>query len=782
MISARGAFLRGLGLGILAVSQPLYSLLSSQPGFFAARGADAGDILAVCFLALLPALNWGVAAAVGAALGKGEAAESFSAGAAAALLTAQATTALPGPVWAVACTVAAMAASSAARRERAREFLTWASAAAVMFPFIFLARAPWPGAAHVPPAPAGGSSTTRVVFVVLDEFPLATLLGADGAVDPLWFPSFARLSRESAWYREARSPSDDTFKALPALLTGSYPKPPKAPWHRDYPSNLFTLLAATHLLQVTETHTSLCPPALCRPSRPPPAARLVGLAVDMSVLFAHRCAPRTWGRALPSISHSWKGFHGAGSEFSWDALNAEAGESFVGRVGVFKRFAEAAALPGRPTLFFLHTMLPHPPWVTLPSGALIFNPNEPIVLGDGGREDRWEKDADVVSAAWQRHILQARATDRLLGALTDALKRSGLWEDTLLVVAADHGAAFRPGARRRALTPETAGEVIPVPLFVKFPGDGPRGPQNRVASLVDVLPTVLETQGIAVPEDIDGTSLLSPGRPPEVVDKGGARHPASAGWAEARREGDRRRKLLGDGRRPDALYRLGPAGTAVGRLASQLRRSKSAPCSAKLDQALFSPTPYSKAYVSGRVDCPNGVAGRRAVLAVIDGTVVSAGVTGPFHGTNDAPLRLMLPEDSLNETAPLELFLASGTGAEVEVTPLTTASGATWRLQGGALVCTDGRQAALGKPRSGARSPAANAKDVVVLKGDSRDEPGGNPAEEVVVLGASGSVFSSAPDLSSGRFDFALPRDVAEADGALRVFGIRGGKAWEILE
>lgn len=759
MSSPAGAFLRGLGLGILAVSQPLYSLLSSQPGFFAARGADAADIVAVCLLALLPALIWGAAAALA-----GEAGESISACAAAALLTAQAASALPGPVWVAACAVAAIAASAAIRRERAREFLTWASAAAALFPILFLAQAPWPGA-FVPPAAAGGSRATRVVFVVLDEFPLATLLGTDGAVDPLWFPSFARLSEEGAWYREARSPSDDTFKALPAVLTGSYPRPPKAPWHRDYPSNLFTLLAATHLLEVTETHTALCPPELCRPSRPP--ARLAGLALDMSILFAHRCAPRTWSRALPSISHSWKGFHGGGREFSWETLNAGAGESYVGRVGVFKRFAQKAAQPGRPTLFFLHVMLPHPPWVTLPSGALIFNPNEPIVLGDGGREDRWQMDADIVSAAWQRHILQARATDRLLGELTDGLKKAGLWQETLLVVTADHGAAFRPGARRRELTPETAGEVVPVPLFIKFSGDGPRGPVDRVASLVDVLPTVLEAQGLAVPEGLDGSTLRSPGRPPELVDKSGARRPAAAGFADARRESDRRRKLLGDGRRPDALFRLGPAGAAVGRPAARLRRSKNAPCSAKLDQSLYSPTPYSKAYISGRVECPDGVAGHRAVLAVVDGVVVSAGVS--------TPLKLMLPEDSLQTGSTPELYLAWGGGADVEVAPLATSGGA-WRLEGKTLACTDGRQASVGKPRQGARSPATNAKDVVVLKGEAKD------AQEVVVLGEAGSVYSGAPERSSGRFDFALPRDLAGRHGHLRVFAVRGSEAWELLE
>lgn len=783
-----GAFLRGLGLGILAVSQPLYALLAAQPGFFAARAADSGDILAVALLALLPALNWGAVAALAAALGRGAAADAASAGLAAALLAGQGAASLPSPAWAAACLAAGAAAVWAARREPAREFLTWASAAALLLPCLFLLRAPWPGAAAPPLPAAAGAKPTRVVFVVFDEFPLATLLDRDGGVDPLWFPSFARLAREGAWYREARSPSDDTFKAVPTLLTGTYAKPPKAPWHRDYPRNLFTELAGTHRLSAVETHTALCPPELCRPRRPDAAARLAGLAEDLAVLFAHRAAPRAWASALPSVGHSWKGFRRGGEEFSWDALNAAAGESYLDRVGVFRRFAREAAAPGRPALHFIHTMLPHPPWVHLPSGAPAFTPNEPIVLGDRGREDRWEDDPDLVAAAWQRHILQARAVDRLLGDLLDGLKNAGAWEDALVVVAADHGAAFRAGGRRRALTPETAGEVVPVPLFVKYPGDGPRGPQERAASLADVLPTVLEVQGLPLPPGLDGTGLRGPGRPPEFIAKDGSRAPAVAGWKDARRESDRRRALLGDGRDPDGLYRLGPAGAAVGRSVAELRRANEPPCRATLHQSLIGATAYSKAYLSGSVECSGGNAGRRGVLAVVDGAVVAAGVTGPVDAGGAAPLRLMLPEEAVRTDAVPQLFLASGAGRKLEVATLI-ARGATWRLDPGALVSSEGRVCALGEPRAGARAAARAEKDVLVLTGDARRAREGRHADAVVVFKGGAFVFAGRPDRASGRFDFALPRDLAGGDGPLRLFGVSdpeagGGlpEAWELLE
>lgn len=776
--SPGGAFLRGFGLGVLAVSQPLYSLISAQPEFFAARGADAGDIACVAALALLPALAWGLAAASAVALGGGEAA---SAALAAALLAAQASAKLSAPAWSVACAGAALAASwslRGAHGPRARELLTWAALPAVLLPALFLARAPWPAPAAPPPPAAAGAKPTPVVFIVFDEFPLATLLGADGAVDALWFPAFARLSREAAWYREARSVSDDTFKAVPALLTGAYPKPPKAPWHRDYPDNLFTALAATHRLSVDESHTALCPPALCRPERPSLSARLAGLSGDLAVLYAHRSLPRFWAAGLPSVSHSWKGFAQGAGEFSWDALNAAAGETYVDRAGAFRRFAARAAAPGPPALHFLHTMLPHPPWVYLPSGALAFAPNEPIVIGDKGREDRWEAAPDLAAAAWQRHILQARFADRLLGELTDALKASGAWDGVLLVVAADHGAAFRPGARRRAWTPLTAGDIVPVPLFVKYPGDGPRGTDERPASLVDVLPTVLAVQNLSLPAGLDGSDLRRPGPYPEFMDTNGARRPVTTGWLLARDASDRRRALLGDGKTPAPLYRIGPAGRTVGRPAAALPRSERPPCEAKLHQALSVPTPYSKAYLSGSVACPDGPAGRRPVLAVVNGAAVAAGVLGAQTGRS-APLGLMLPEEALGTGATPELFIGSGEGAGLRFSPVTLAS-PVWRIENGALAAADGLSRRLGAPDAGALS-VKTLKDVLGLKGTARTGDG-QPAEAVVVFSGAEFVFAGTPDPDSGDFDFALPRDLAGEPARLGVYGVRGAEAWAILE
>src|ERR1700722_856020 len=99
--------------------------------------------------------------------------------------------------------------------------------------------------------------------------------------------------------------------------------------------------------------------------------------------------------------------------------------------------------------------------------------------------------------------------DAVVGRLLRQLKARGLYDGSVMAVTADHGESL--GAHGE----DTHGiflydETIHVPLLIKFPraaGAGNRL-ENRV-ELVDILPTLLQAAGIAVPEAVQGKSLLS---------------------------------------------------------------------------------------------------------------------------------------------------------------------------------------------------------------------------------------------------------------------------------
>lgn len=99
--------------------------------------------------------------------------------------------------------------------------------------------------------------------------------------------------------------------------------------------------------------------------------------------------------------------------------------------------------------------------------------------------------------------------DSALGGLLSHLRARGLYQGTLIAVMADHGEAL--GDHGEA----THGiflydETIRVPLLIKLPAERAAGKriEGRV-ELVDVLPTVLEAAGVAVPQEIQGQSLLA---------------------------------------------------------------------------------------------------------------------------------------------------------------------------------------------------------------------------------------------------------------------------------
>ena len=201
-------------------------------------------------------------------------------------------------------------------------------------------------------------------------------------------------------------------------------------------------------------------------------------------------------------------------------------------------------------LHFLHVLLPHKSWRYLPSGARYSD----TVGADaelGGLED-WTEDEWPVLQAEQRFLLQLQYTDELLGGLLDKLRAEGLYDDSLIVVAADHGVAFRAGDQRRDVTETNAADILSVPLFVKLPGQRRGEVDEAAARTVDVVPTIADAIGAEIPWEVDGVSLVGgrlPDRPIEMENlRGGGVELTAAEFTAALEDAlGRRVDSLGDG-------------------------------------------------------------------------------------------------------------------------------------------------------------------------------------------------------------------------------------------
>ena len=506
-----------LGLVALAVCQPLYDVLRDSPEFFVARNTSASTaLLAAAALGLgLPLVLLAVERAL-ARLSPAAATALFHAYVAVLVALVVHPGLRRGEVagpWAMAALSAAaggLVSMAAWRLAPVRQMLAALGPAAIVVPALFfgsrdvgdsLIRS---AASHPAPVLA---ATPPIVLVVFDEFPLLSLLQADGTIDAARYPHLAALSREATWFREATAVSSQTVWAVPAIASGRYPVELNAvPTLRYYPDNLFTLLAGRYEMFVFGRFLQLCPPEACHRDLEGPGDGPLPLLADLAVVWLHIVAPGPLAERLPPVVGDWMGFARAG-------LWRDDGRRRVrnDRGDEFARFL--AAMDARPArLYFLHSLLPHMPFEYVPSGRRYVGPDFQ------GRVERGaglflRVDRAYADAAQQRHLLQVGFVDTLVGRLVAHLRGLGVYDRTLLVVTADHGASYREGVSRRNPRDNNLADIIRVPLFVKLPGQRRGGPVDGVAESVDVLPTIAAALGMPLPFDADGRALLDPAAP-----------------------------------------------------------------------------------------------------------------------------------------------------------------------------------------------------------------------------------------------------------------------------
>jgi len=174
---------------------------------------------------------------------------------------------------------------------------------------------------------------------------------------------------------------------------------------------------------------------------------------------------------------------------------------------------------GLPTFLYVHTMDPHVPYAPPVPFNTMFDP-KPTASNPGvdPRTDYHEPlDRERFIAQYDGDIAYG---DQQFGRFIDELKKRGVYDDALIFFVADHGEEFQDHdgwLHGRSVFDE----LVHVPIIVKFPGG--RGAATRVKQMValsDVLPTVLESLELPVP---DPPAII--GRPLQRVAFGTAPEP-----------------------------------------------------------------------------------------------------------------------------------------------------------------------------------------------------------------------------------------------------------------
>ncbi len=703
-----------LALCGLAVAQPILDVFGRAPDVFVRAGAGRADIWwFAAIVALAPPVGLlAVEVAIAATAGERTRARAHLAivatlGIAIAVRSIRLALGWEGVALAAAAVAVGVAVAVLhARRPWFGQWLVFASFAPLVFAALFLF-----GSSASSLAGSGGSETATpvviatdtamrppVVLLVLDELPLVSLLDADGDLDRERFPGFASLADDSTWFRNTTTVATHTADAVPAILTGQLPGAESvAPVAAAHPDNLFRLLGNAYRFNVSELDTQLCAVPRCDHAHPDNAASVAVASADpsagsevVSTAAGDGASGRSGSPLRVLLGRARDEFGAMVALHDVDSLpQVEAERLTAASTTVPPATSTTAAVPvavgsatpttvarpieklptvqpGRfatwlgeldadvehPALDVLHITVPHNPWHLDASGTEYGFPEGALQLA-GSVRGNWSTDPGPSFAARQRHLLQVRYVDTLVTALRARLVELGTWDETLVVVTADHGAGFDPGGWVREWDPSNETNLLGVPLFVHGPGFEDGRVDDRPVQNIDIVPTIADVARIAVPWPLDGVSLRAlPSTPRTSHLLGATKHSA---YVRVEVDvADHLAVLLAaaagapsHGGDDLTILRSGPRGELIGASVDE-HRGDGSPGSVRIEypaDGLAGGSPARdaegivEAYVVGDVA---EVGAGRTVVAALDGTIAATASTWSEPG-HPARFALLLP-------------------------------------------------------------------------------------------------------------------------------------------
>lgn len=506
-----------------------------------------------------------------------------------------------------------------------------------------------------------------IVFVVLDELPTMSLLDGTGHIDEELFPNFAALAEQSTWFRNHTTIAPSTNQSLPAIVTGNEPRVGRPPLADYYPDSLFTYLGGSYEMAVQESLTSLCPTSICD--------RFDGGASSLRTAFSTG-ADILRRRLVPSDEDQAEEDQG---ELLSDTAADNKAVKFHDPVRI-TAFTDTLTATTTARLNFIHLELPHWKWEFVASGRR-YEDDDTYPRGTYSYAWGGEHAARVGRL---RHLAQLQYVDVALGQWLDAMHTSGLWDDAIVIVTADHGVSFTVGASLRAPSPDTLAEIMWAPLFVKGPGLAPGTISDRPTTQLDLLPTLADMLETPLPWESDGTSLLAPSTADparrRLLPGYGSTLPTDAdGYASVDGTVEYPRVLSGraqgSGPRDDLyLWRFGPYAELVGQAAEPLSVGDSGVLAtlARSPRRSFSPDDTSyEGYITGTVD---GAEVGQPLAVALNGTVVS--VTEVVALGSDTAFWALLPDTRFQEGENIiSLYTVSGPADDPTLARLTLTTG-----------------------------------------------------------------------------------------------------------
>jgi hypothetical protein len=335
---------------------------------------------------------------------------------------------------------------------------------------------------------ATASPSRPPVFIVyFDELSYSALLDDSGEIDAARYPAFARLGKESLHLTNATTNYLQTWMVLPHVFDATLAL------SEDYEVRFYE---QTH--RIDAFYADQCGSTItCRGVRYITLRDHIPLSFSIAARAVYQAMPKPLESAGRSVLHPIlrligtvpppadpRDIHEVTREILGQYLNDISAEKAGGRV------------------FFLHTMLPHFPFLYDREGN--FHSDSIYAFNSFSAVT---PDQETFDRNWPHYKTQIEYADRFLGELISRLEAEGLYDESTLIVTADHG--LRTAYAERELAIELRDLTPHIPMFLRSPRLTP-AKSDIDYQLVDFGPTLYDLV------DFGGEDKLAYDAPPEL--------------------------------------------------------------------------------------------------------------------------------------------------------------------------------------------------------------------------------------------------------------------------
>lgn len=317
-----------------------------------------------------------------------------------------------------------------------------------------------------------------ILLIVIDTLRADVVSGSE---DPSGLtPNIGELARDGVWFERAFSASPWTTPSFGSILTSAYP----SRHHAGDPD------------RERRFHSAMTG------SIPTLAGFLAGAGYWTGAILTNPFLARQYRldrgfHTYQNLLAAWT-YHPVLSTLRKRGVVPRGGHRYVAAERQTSRtvkLIDHASESGRPFFVLAHYMDPHVPY------------NAPHQLDNA---------PDATGSMLDCYRAEVAYCDHFLGELLDYLRESGLYDDMLIILTADHGEEFYEGrlgapvgTRVHDHGHTVFDELIRVPLIIKCPGNAEGGTLSAAGvSLIDLAPTILELAGLTIPECFRGQNLV----------------------------------------------------------------------------------------------------------------------------------------------------------------------------------------------------------------------------------------------------------------------------------